>query len=392
MDVIGIQSRTVIKVVAIVIVAIGVAVLLNHVIVEIKTTIRWLCAAIFLALALSPLVDLVSKARVRARSLPRWAAILVAYILFFAVLTFLVIAVIPPIIHEVSQLGSKLPTYVKDFQQWAKDNEEFRQLNHKFHITSLLTQEAQTLPSKIGDAAGALQEITVGLLNNLVEAIVVLTLAFFLLLDGVSMFERMTSRLAETYRVRIRHVGEKIARIVRSYVTVNLFLAVLAGVFTWLSLELLGVDLAVPLGVLVAMLDLVPLIGFTVGGLLVAVVAALHDFPTALIIWAALFLVYQQLQDRVIQPIFYKSAVRIQPAVAVLVVLAGAQLAGILGALLAIPTAAALGAIFDEVWPRKPDDDQDADEAGSDPEPEGEGSGSGAGVAAGGPEAAPASG
>jgi predicted PurR-regulated permease PerM len=390
MDVIGIQARTVIKVVAIVIVAIGVAVLLNHVIVEIKTTIRWLCAAIFLALALSPLVDLVSKARIRARSLPRWAAILVAYVVFFAVLTFLVIAVIPPIIHEVSQLGSKLPTYVKDFQQWAKDNEEFRQLNHKFHITSLLTQEAHALPSKIGDAAGALQEITVGLLNNLIEAIVVLTLAFFLLLDGVSMFERMTSRLAETYRVRIRHVGEKIARIVRSYVTVNLFLAVLAGVFTWLSLELLGVDLAVPLGVLVAMLDLVPLIGFTVGGLLVAVVAALHDFPTALIIWLALFLVYQQLQDRVIQPIFYKSAVRIQPAVAVLVVLAGAQLAGILGALLAIPTAAALGAIFDELWPRKPDDDQGADEV--EPEPEGEGSGSGAGVAAGGPEAAPASG
>jgi predicted PurR-regulated permease PerM len=390
MDVIGIQSRTVIKVVAIVIVAVGVAVLLNHVIVEIKTTIRWLCAAIFLALALSPLVDLVSKARIRARSLPRWAAILVSYVLFLAVLTFLVLAVIPPIIHEVGQLGSKLPTYVKDFQQWAKDNEEFRQLNHKFHITQLLTQEAQTLPSKIGDAAGALQEITVGLLNNLVEAIVVLTLAFFLLLDGVSMFERSTSRLREEYRVRIRRVAEKIARIVRSYVTVNLLLAVLAGVFTWLALELLGVDLAIPLGVLVAMLDLVPLIGFTVGGILVAVVAAFHDFPTALIIWVILFLVYQQLQDRVIQPIFYKSAVRIQPAVAVLVVLAGAQLAGVLGALLAIPTAAALGAIFDELWPRKPDDDQDAD--GAEPEPEGEGSGSGAGVAAGGPEAAPASG
>ncbi len=390
MDVIGIQSRTVIKVVAIVIVAIGVAVLLNHVIVEIKTTIRWLCAAIFLALALSPLVDLVSKARIRARSLPRWAAILVAYVLFFAVLTFLVLAVIPPIIHEVSQLGSKLPTYVKDFQQWAKDNEDFRQLNHKFHITQLLTQEAHTLPSKIGDAAGALQEVTVGLLNNLIEAIVVLTLAFFLLLDGVSMFERMTSRLREQDTVRVRRVAVKIARIVRSYVTVNLFLAILAGVFTWLALELLGVDLAVPLGVLVAILDLVPLIGFTVGGILVAIVAALHDFPTALLVWVALFIVYQQLQDRVIQPIFYKNAVRIQPAVAVLVVLAGAQLAGILGALLAIPTAAALGAIFDELWPRKPEDDQDVGEP--EPAPEGEGSGSGVGVSAGGPEAAPASG
>ena len=74
MDAVGIQSRTVIKVVAIVIVAIGVAVLLNHVMVEIKTTIRWLCAAIFLALALSPLVDLIERARVRAVArLPRWA-------------------------------------------------------------------------------------------------------------------------------------------------------------------------------------------------------------------------------------------------------------------------------------------------------------------------------
>ncbi len=388
MEAIGIQSRTVIKVVAIVIVAVGVAVLLNHVIVEIKTTIRWLCAAIFLALALSPLVDLVSKARIRERSLPRWAAILVSYLVFLAALTFLILAVIPPIVREVEQLASQLPTYVKDFQHWANNNEQFQELNQKYGITHLLTQEAEQLPSKLGDAAGALKEVTVGLLNNLVEAIVVLTLAFFLLLDGVELFERLTSRMRENDRAKGRRIGERIARIVRSYVTVNLFLAVLAGVFTWLALMILGVDLAVPLGVLVAMLDLVPLIGFTVGGLLVAVVAALHDFPTALIIWAVLFLVYQQLQDRVIQPIFYKSAVRIQPAVAVLVVLAGAQLAGILGALLAIPTAAAMGAIFDELWPRKPDDGQDAEE----PEPEGEGSGSGTGVAAGGPEAAPASG
>jgi predicted PurR-regulated permease PerM len=166
----------------------------------------------------------------------------------------------------------------------------------------------------------------------------------------------------------VRRVGGKIAGIVRSYVSVNVLLAGLAGVFTWLALELLGVDLAVPLAVLVAFLDLVPLIGFTVGGVLVAVVAALHDFPTALIVWLALFLIYQQLQDRVIQPIFYRSAVRIQPAVAVIVVLAGAQLAGILGALLAIPTAAALGAVFDELWP-PPADDQ-ADEPGSDDEPD----------------------
>ena len=141
--------------------------------------------------------------------------------------------------------------------------------------------------------------------------------------------------------------------------------------FTWLVLELLGVDLAVPLGVLVAILDLVPLIGFTIGGLLVAIVAAIHDFPVALIVWGVAFLIYQQVQDRVIQPIFYKNAVRIHPVVAIAAVLAGAQLAGILGALLAIPVAAALGVIYDELWPAVADPDVDdvdgsEDEGGDD--------------------------
>jgi predicted PurR-regulated permease PerM len=167
---------------------------------------------------------------------------------------------------------------------------------------------------------------------------------------------------------RVRRAGTRIAGIVRSYVSINVTLAALAGVFTWLALELLGVELAVPLAVLVAILDLVPLIGFTIGGLLVAVVAALHDFPTALIVWAALFLIYQQLQDRVIQPVFYRNAVHIHPVVGIVVVLAGAEIAGILGALLAIPVAASLGAIYDELWPSVTGVDPEAD-GGSEPEP-----------------------
>ncbi|MGH2987354.1 MAG: AI-2E family transporter [Solirubrobacterales bacterium] len=361
------------KVVAIVLVAIGVALLLEHVIVEVRTTIRWLFAAVFLALALSPLVDLIERARIRGRGLPRWLATLVAYVLFFALLVFLILAVVPPIVREIEQLGSQLPTYVKDFENWAEGNEQFRELNDKYDITKLLSQEASQLPARLGDVAGGVRDITVGLLNNLVEAIVVLTLSFFLLLDGGKQFERATGRLRADHRNRVRRAGERIARIVRSYVSVNLTLAALAGVFTWLALELLGVDLAVPLAVLVAILDLVPLIGFTIGGLLVAVVAALHDFPVALIVWAALFLIYQQLQDRVIQPIFYRSAVRIHPVIAIVAVLAGAQLAGILGALLAIPVAAALGVIYDELWPAAVGSASEEDEGGdgsSEPEPE----------------------
>ena len=85
-----------------------------------------------------------------------------------------------------------------------------------------------------GDAAGAAKEITVGILNNLIEAVVVLTLAYFLLLDGAAQFHRVTLRIREPERERVRRVGVRIAQIVRSYVSVNLLLAALAGVFTWL--------------------------------------------------------------------------------------------------------------------------------------------------------------
>lgn len=365
-----IPSPTVLKVAALVLVALGAALLLQHVVLEVRTTIRWAVAALFLALALSPLVDLVQRARLRGRGLPRWLAILVAYLLFLVGLTLLILHVIPPIVREVEQLGSQLPTYVKDFEAWADDSEQFNELNEKYGITKLLSEEASQLPSHLGDAATAAKDVTVSLLNNLVEAIVVLTLAYFLLLDGAGQFRRLTARLAAPHRDRVRRIGARVAGIVRSYVSVNLLLAALAGVFTWLALELLGVDLAVPLAVLVAFLDLVPLIGFTVGGILVAVVAAFHDFPTALIVWVALFLVYQQLQDRVIQPLFYRSAVRVQPAIAIVAVLAGAQLAGILGALLAIPTVAAIGAIIDELWPGPDAQDDAAAPDASPPGPE----------------------
>ena len=128
--------------------------------------------------------------------------------------------------------------------------------------------------------------------------------------------------------------------------TVNLSLAIAAGLFTWGVLELLGVDLAVPLAILVAIFDLVPLIGLTIGGLVVAVVAALHSFPDALIIWVVAFLVFQQLQDRVVQPMLYGRAVKVNPLVAIVALLAGAQILGILGALLAIPVAASIAVVF----------------------------------------------
>jgi predicted PurR-regulated permease PerM len=343
-----IQGWAVVKVVAISLLVIAVAVLLALVVMEIRTTLRWALAAVFLALALAPAVGLVERLRVRGRSLPRWLAILAVYVIFTALFVFLMLHVIRPIITEVEALAPKLPTYVRDFEDWAKNNSQFQELNQKFDITSKLQSAASDLPSKLGDAAGEARTITVSLLNNLVAGVTILVLTFFLLIDGDRQFRRATDQFTPSARDRWRRIGDRIYGIVKGYVTVNVTLAVAAGVVTWLVLELLGVDLAVPLGVTVAFLDLIPLIGLTMGGLLVAIVAAFHDFPVALIVWAVFFLIYQQLQDRVIQPLMYKNAVQIHPVIAIIAILIGAQLLGILGALLAIPIAASIGVLIDE--------------------------------------------
>lgn len=349
MDAARIQARAVVKVAAISLAVIAASLLLAIVVLQVRTEIRWVLAALFLALAMNPAVDRVEALRLRGRRLcPRWLAILVVYAVVLALFVFLVLQVVPPIIREFEQLGSKVPGYVEDFRRWANQNQQFQDLNHKYDITRTLNHQASTIPSKLGGAASDVQSVTVSILEHLLAAITILALTFFLLLDGRSQAERLLARLPAGAAARWRRIGTRIAGVVRSYVSVNLLLAASAGVFTWLVLELLGVDLAVTMGVVVGFCDLVPLIGFTVGGFFVAIVAAFHDFPTALIAWAVLFLVYQQLQDRVIQPLLYKNAVRVHPAIAIVAILVGGELAGILGALLAIPTAATIGVLIDE--------------------------------------------
>jgi predicted PurR-regulated permease PerM len=348
-DAARIQARAVVKVAAISLAVIAAAVLLAIVVLDVRTEIRWVFASLFLALAVSPAVDRVESLHVRGHKVfPRWLAILVVYVILFGFFVFLILQVVPPIIREFENLGHRVPGYVHDFRQWANQNQQFQDLNHKYNITQTLAQQASTIPSKLGGAASDVQSVTVSILEHLLAAITILALTYFLLLDGRQQGERMLSRMQPDTATRLGRIGIRIAGVVKSYVSVNLLLAISAGVFTWLVLELLGVDLAVTMGVIVGFLDLVPLVGFTVGGFFVAIVAAFHNFPNALIAWLALFIVYQQVQDRVIQPLLYKNAVRIHPAVAIVAILVGGEMAGILGALLAIPAAATIGVLIDE--------------------------------------------
>ena len=132
-------------------------------------------------------------------------------------------------IKDVEGLAKKAPTYVTDFESWAEDNKQFAELNEKYDLTDKLSEQASSLPSKLGDGATALGNATVSVLEHLLAAITILTLTVFLLLEGKGMFERGTGRLDKPHRDRARRVGTRIAAVVRSYVSVNLMLAIGAG-------------------------------------------------------------------------------------------------------------------------------------------------------------------
>jgi predicted PurR-regulated permease PerM len=345
-----IQARAVAKIVLVALFWSGVAVLFAIALLHTRTTLQWVAAAVFLALALDPAVGLIQRAWPGDGKMPRVLAILLVYLVALAALVFLILQVFPPIVHDIEGLAHKLPRYVHDFEDWANNNQHFQDLNAKYHITAKLSQEASTLPSHLSSGASTLGSFTVSILEHLLAAITIIALTFFLLLDGRGMVERGTGRLSEPQRGRAHRIATRVAEVVKAYVSVNLLLAVAAGFLTWAFLQAEGFHLAVPLAVLVAFLDLIPLLGLTIGGFAVFAVLMIDGGPGDAIVWLILFLIYQQAQDRVIQPLLYKGgALKVNPAVAIVAVIVGAELAGILGALLAIPTAASLGVVIDEL-------------------------------------------
>ena len=130
----------------------------------------------------------------------------------------------------------------------------------------------------------------------------------------------------------------------------NVAISALATVATWIVLSILGVPYALSLGFVVGFFDLIPLVGATLGAIIVALATVTVSFPLATIVWVAFIIVWQRFEDYVVQPLVYRRALHVNPLVTILAVLAGAELLGVLGALIAIPTAAAIQIVLRDWW------------------------------------------
>jgi predicted PurR-regulated permease PerM len=283
---------------------------------------------------------------VRRLRLKRSIAILLTYLLLLATVFGLGLLVVPPIVNGVNDFVGNVPHYVKDL----RNSKTFRKYDDRYKITPKLDQQAKKLPSHLSQAASGLRDVTVGVFGTIVQLVTILVMAFFLLLDGRRMLEFVFKEVGPEHGERFGRISEDVYRAVGGYVAGNLLISVIAGVSSYVVMSLLNIPFAVPLAVLVGFFDLIPLVGSTIAGAVVGIVAAIVGFPGKLIVWVIFLIVYQQVENNLIQPVVYRRTVAIHPLVVIVAVLIGASLLGVLGALLAIPIAATVQIVVKELW------------------------------------------
>jgi predicted PurR-regulated permease PerM len=323
------------SVLRVVLVIVAVAVVL-YIIFRLRQPLAWIFIAGFLAIALAGPVNWLS------RFMRPGLAIALVYLLLILVPVIIGALLIPPIVEQVNRLIQNLPEYAADLSDFVERNERLRQLEEDYNITAELQQQAAQLPARAGDAATILSDIGLGVVNSIFAGVSILVLSVFLLSSGRGWLDFMAMRRGRQEGEWMRRLMDRIGRAVGNYVAGALGQALIAGLLAWIVLLILGVPYAGSLAVVIFILDLVPLIGATLGAIVVGVITLFNDFPTDTIVWIVWSIVYQQLENNVIQPRIQARAVQVHPFVVLTSVLFGSTLFGVIGALVAIPVAAAI--------------------------------------------------
>jgi predicted PurR-regulated permease PerM len=336
--VVAVRPRTVFLV-------LGVAVLVGLALVLVLLAwhvLTWILIAALLAAALNPAVEAFER---RGLSRPYAAALVFGVALL--IVTGIGFLVIPPLVRQVSDFVNTVPDFIDDL---TAGRGPFGFLQDDYQIVDRI--RAAIEKRGVGGVLG-LSEPVLDVVRSVVTAVVgtitVIFLTFFMLLEGPRTISGVLGLLPETVRPRYERVGQDIYRTISGYVTGNLLISLVAGLLATVVLFAVGSEFAVALGLLVAILDLIPLAGATLAAIIVSTVVFIETDWLRCLIVIAFFIGYQQFENHVLQPLVYGRTVQLSPLAVLCAVLVGAQLAGILGALLAIPVAGSLLAIGREV-------------------------------------------
>jgi len=306
---------------------------------RLQGVIQGIVLAVFLAVTLNPAVDALHR-----RRLPRPVAILLVFLAVLVALLIIVRLALPSLVGQVQGIAHVL-------QEPGGLTNQVRKLAQPLGLADVvesLRPQLNALPGQLSGAIGSFTTVTANALNTVAALITIIVLTFFFLNDGAQIVNAGLKLVPETQRPRLRRVLDGSASAVSGYVTGNLTISLIAGAGAFVGMTILGVPYALALALLLAIFDLIPMVGATLGAI-PPILAAFGISPVKALILLLYIIVYQQIESNVLNPLFYGRSVHL-PALAVfLAVLVGGALMGMLGALIAIPVAEILRILIAEV-------------------------------------------
>ncbi|MDQ1705969.1 MAG: hypothetical protein QOF18_2335 [Frankiaceae bacterium] len=317
------------------------ALLVDSVLIARQVLILILIAA-FLAVGLDPAVRWLVRHRIK-----RGLAVLIIVLAALGFFGGFVAAVAPPIAKQSTQLVKKAPDYVERLNK----NPTIKRLDNRYHFVQTLRDKAKKGVSI--NALGGLFGVSKAILGIVASTFTVIILMIYFLANMPAIKRTMYRMVPRSRRARVGLLTDEILNRVGGYVLGNLATSVVAGLTTLIWLEAFGVPYAVALAMFVAITDLIPLIGATIGAIGVTAVALFQGVPIGIATFAY-YVAYQQFENYVLQPRVMKRTVDVAPVVTIVSALLGAALLGILGALIAVPIAAGIQLLLTEVaFPRQ---------------------------------------
>lgn len=309
--------------------------------VQLSSVLTLIGVSVFLAFGVDPVLRWLMR-----RGVKRGLAILLVFVGLTAVFAGFAAMVVPVLTDQGTQLAQQAPSFLTSIQK----QDWFIRLDQKFSIVSKVTTQAQQWASGggvqnvLGGALGVGTAVVTGLFN--IFTVLILTLFFTAGMDG---FKEAAYRLAPaSRRDRVRRLGDAMVSRIGGYVLGQICVATLNGVCSYVMMLILGIPFPLILAVTVGLLGLIPMVGATLGAIVVAVVAAFHSVQSAIIV-IAYYVIYQQVENYVIAPRVMERTVAVPAVVTAVAALVGGSLMGVVGALIAVPLAAAVMLIVQEV-------------------------------------------
>jgi predicted PurR-regulated permease PerM len=297
--------------------------------------------AAFFAIILNPLVDAVTRLRIR-RSLSTTIVFLLGVGAFAA----MAYAFVRPVYDAGQSFARDIPGFVDRAQHGQG---RVGGLIKRFDLEQKVKENAPKLQQALKNAGGPAVHAAQRVASGAVALLTILVLTFLMLLEAPTIIRSCLSLLSPERAVQVRRIGQDAARAVTGYMAGNLLISLIAGLLTYVSLRILGVPFAGVLALWVGFADLLPLVGATIGAIPSIAIAFLQSTGAG-IAMLIIYVVYQQLENHFISPVIMSRTVKLSPLLVLLSALVGVELAGFVGALLAIPVAGVIQVVVRDLW------------------------------------------